>query len=78
MNKATTRDAATTQFWGDVRDLLTQKHGHSAGRAQQGIQQYQDVAKEHLGEVVYNQGEEQTAKVIDGIIRNGLPSANPY
>ena len=83
MSRAATRDEAAKRFWADVKDLLTAEYGHAARRAQQAIDQYKQEVAPRLGEVVYNQGEKQAAKAIDGIIRNGLPwpsiatSANP-
>jgi|GEM_PF-5107112 len=75
MRQAKTRKEAEEQFWTDVKNLLTQKHGHSARKAQQGIKDYQqEVARPKLGGVVFNQGEELTAKVIDRAIREGLPA----
>jgi hypothetical protein len=75
MIKTTTRKDAEKQFWTDVEELLTQKYRHPDCKAREGIDAYQrEIARPKLGEAVYNQGEEQTAKVIDGIIRNGLPT----
>jgi len=75
MSKATTRQEAEKQFWTGVEELLTERHGHTEWEARRGIGQYRaEVDHRKLGEVVYNQGEEQTAKVIDGIIRDGLPT----
>ena len=77
MSKAKTRKEAEEQFWTDVKGLLTQEHGHSAGKAQQGIDDYQqEVTSRKLGGVVFNQGEELTASVIDKVIRNRLPIPN--
>jgi hypothetical protein len=75
MNVIPKRQAAIDQFWNDVKELLTQKHGHSDRQAQQGINQYRQATVNKLGEVVYNQGEEKTAEVIDGVIRSGLPAS---
>jgi hypothetical protein len=69
------RKQASDRFWTDVKDLLTQKYRHPDGKAQQGIDEYlQEVCRLKLGGVVYNQGEEQTAKVIDGVIQHGIPT----
>jgi hypothetical protein len=75
MTKTTSRKKAEKQFWTDVGELLTQHYRHPDWKAQEGIDTYRaEVDRRKLGEVVYNQGEEQTAKVIDGLIRNGLPT----
>jgi hypothetical protein len=73
LRRARTREGAEKQFWSDIKNLLTKDHGHSVRRTRQGIEQYQqEVIRRKLGEVVFNQGEELTAKVIDKIIRDGL------
>jgi hypothetical protein len=72
-SKTTTRDEAAEQFWCDVLELLTQKHGRAPTEAEQGIDQYKREVLPRVGEVAFNQGEERTAGVIDGIIANGLP-----
>ena len=75
MMKTTTRKEAEKQFWTDVEELLTQHYRHPDWKAREGIDSYRgEVDRRKLGEVVYNQGVEQTAKVIDGIIRDGLPT----
>ncbi len=71
MSKAMTREEAKERFWRDVKDLLTDQYRHRDQQAEEGIDRYRQEANERLGEVVYNQGEEQTAKVIDRIIREG-------
>jgi hypothetical protein len=74
-NNLGNRKQASDRFWNDVKDLLTQKYRHPAGKAQQGIDEYlQEVRRLKLGGVVYNQGEEQAAKVIDGVIQDGIPT----
>ncbi len=69
------RKEPADQFWSDVEDLLTQKYKHPATKARAGIAKYQGAVGDRgkIPEVVYNQGEEQTAKVIDGVIKKGLP-----
>ncbi len=79
MGHAQNRQKAIDQFWSDVKGLLTGKTGkyhHSPQKSQQeGIEKYrQEVNRLDLGGVVYNQGEEQTARVIDGLIEHGLPT----
>lgn len=73
MTPAKTRQDAIDRFWTDVEDLLKKK-GHTARNAQKGIDDYRrKVATRNLGEVVYNQGEEQTANVIDSVINQKRP-----
>jgi hypothetical protein len=75
MSKATNRKEAEKQFWTDVEELLIQHYHHPDGKARDGLVEYRrEVNCRKLGDVVYNQGEEQTAKVIDGLIRDGLPT----
>ncbi|MGO9465139.1 MAG: hypothetical protein ACLQIB_48285 [Isosphaeraceae bacterium] len=77
MRKATARQDAEKQFWTGVEELLIEHYRHLDSEARGGIGKYRGkVDRRKLGEVVYNQGEEHTAKVIDGIIRDGLPT--PY
>lgn len=73
MSDAPTKNEARRKFWGDVEGLLSKQYNYSDTQVQRAIAQYKQEVVPRLGEVVYNQGEEQTAKVIDGIIRNGLP-----
>jgi hypothetical protein len=73
MSRAATRDEATNHFWSDVLEVLTEKYHRPRDQAQRGVDQYKQEVLPRVGEVVYNQGEEQTAKVIDGIIQSGLP-----
>lgn len=74
MAKTGSRPEAEKRFWEDVKELLRSSHGHSEQQAKEGINKYrQEVARRKLGEVVYNQGEEKAAKVIDGILSNDLP-----
>jgi hypothetical protein len=74
MTPANNRQEAADRFWSDVEDLLKQKYRHPAPQARRGIDECQrDINDRNLGEVVYNQGEEQAAKVIDAVIKHGLP-----
>jgi hypothetical protein len=74
MASANNRQEAADRFWSDVEDLLKQKYRHPAPQARRGIDEYQrEVNDRNLGEAVYNQGEEQAAKVIDTVIKHGLP-----
>lgn len=68
------------RFWQTVRSLLNKNFGHSAKIAQNGIDTYKrsiggaDSGLWAVPETVYNQGEEKTAEVVDGIIKTGLPT----
>ncbi len=73
--KATARDHAEKRFWKDVEELLIRKHHHSKQLAKKGIQQYRNEINCRLGSVLYNQGEELTARVVDRIVRDGLPGS---
>lgn len=81
MPEADTPVLAAEYFWDDVRELLTAPGGsyrHTPQRAAQGIETYkQDVLRRRglpeIPDAVYNQGEEHTAAIIDGVIRQGLP-----
>lgn len=74
MAPANNRQEAADRFWSDVEDLLEQKYCHPTTEARRGINEYRrEVDDRNLGEVVYNQGEEQAAKVIDAVIKDGLP-----
>jgi hypothetical protein len=74
MAPANNRQEAADRFWSDVEDLLKQKYRHPAAKARRGIDDYRrEVNDRNLGEAVYNQGEEQAAKVIDAVIKDGLP-----
>jgi hypothetical protein len=70
------RKEAADQFWSDVEDLLTQKYKHPAPKARAGIAKYRGAVDDggKTPEAVYNQGEEQTARVIDAVIKKGLPT----
>jgi hypothetical protein len=75
MSISRNRQRATDQFWNDVKELLTQKYHNPDVAAQKGIDDYlQEIARRNLDGVIYNQGEEQAAKVIDSVIRHGLPT----
>jgi hypothetical protein len=75
MSKATNRTRTEEQFWKDVEELLTQHYRHPRYKAHDGIDEYRREIAPQLGEVAYNQGEEQAAKVIDNLIKLGFPSA---
>jgi len=77
MGHSPKRQQAERQFWIDVEEILKSDYRYSPGIAASGIQLYQQEIRVHrLGDVVFNQGEEQTARVIDGLLRNGVPSTN--
>jgi len=62
-------------FWEDVACLLTKEYGHPSKVARQGVKDYRkEIMRRNVAEdVVYNQGEERTAKVVDVVIQKGLP-----
>ena len=65
---------AVDRFWSDVKALLVEQFHYTESEAQQGIDTYkQEIAKHHFEDAVYNRGEEHTATVVDGLIRNGVP-----
>ena len=68
------RDELVSQFWNDVRATLINNHQRNTNQAVMGIDQYRsDTERLGLRDVVYNQGVERTAEIVDGVIENGLP-----
>ena len=68
------RDRLIGEFWGSVRARLIEHHRRSAGEADRGIGQYRHVIYQRgVGDLVYHQGVEKTAEVVEGIIQGGLP-----
>lgn len=64
------------QFWEGVRDLLTERHGRSRLEADQGVETFRrEVDSHEFHDAVFNQGEEQTAEVVNRVIQAGLPQA---
>ena len=77
MNPTTIRQDATDEFWKAVENLLTREYHRPLKTTRQGIDKYrQEVDSHKLDGVVINQGEEQVARVIDGLIEHGLPTPN--
>lgn len=77
MVPAKSRQKAIDRFWIDVEDLLTNRYGRPQRDAQRGISTYKnEINKRKLGGVVFNQGAEQVARVIDGIIEHGPPATD--
>jgi hypothetical protein len=69
------RGELIAQFWNAVRERLLQHYRRKADLADLGIGQYKwDTERRGLGEVVYNQGVERTAEVVNGVIESGLPT----
>jgi hypothetical protein len=64
-------------FWDGVAKLLTQKYGHDSKKALEAIDLYrrsiQLRTQGPIPEAVYNQGEDQTAEIVHGVIETGLP-----
>ena len=72
------RDEMIGHFWAEVRSRLKQAHRRDDDQADLGIGRYRgDTERRGLGEVVYNQGVERTAEIVDGVIANGLPGDRP-
>jgi hypothetical protein len=78
VNIAGNRQDVADKFWSDVEKLLTGEYQRSPKTARRGIDAYrQEVDSHKLGEVIFNQGEEQAARVVDGLIEHGNPIPNP-
>jgi hypothetical protein len=76
---AATKEELQQQFWKDVEQLLTgNKYRHPLRCVQEGIDAYKQSIRQHacgnIPDAVYNQGEEKTAEVVNGVIQSGLPS----
>jgi hypothetical protein len=86
-----TRAEMIGQFWDDVHQILTGQRArpkgmgkaftHSPQVASAGIQSYKrDIIQQRrldaIPDAVYNQGEEQTATIIDDLIQKGLPKVH--
>ena len=70
------RSEMSAQFWDAVRDRVMKHYHRKADEADLGIGRYRgDTERRGLGEVVYNQGIERTAEVVNGVIEFGLPTA---
>ncbi len=68
------RDALITEFWDSVRRRLISHYDKSPKAADLGIEQYREDTQRHgISEVLYNQGVEHTAWVVNGVIEHGLP-----
>jgi hypothetical protein len=68
------RDRLTGEFWEAVRSKLVGHYAQPANEADRGIGQYRHtIYRRGIGDLVYNQGVEKTAAVVDGIIKNGVP-----
>jgi hypothetical protein len=71
------RSEMIAQFWEAVRERLLTTHKRKADQADLGIGRYRgDTERRGLGEVVYNQGVEHTAEIVNGVIEYGLPTLN--
>ena len=72
------RDQYIGEFWESVRSKLIGQYSHPADDADRGIGQYrQAIHHRGIGDLLYHQGVEKTAEVVDGIIKNGLPESVP-
>jgi hypothetical protein len=69
---------AIKKFWSGVKEVLRDRYGHDDQAVKRGIQKYRGATDKHnLGGTVYNQGEDQTASVIDGLIKHGCQIPKP-
>jgi hypothetical protein len=72
------RDQMIGEFWQRVRTELIEKLRGPDDDADRGIAQYrQAIQRRGVGDLVYHQGVERTAQVVEGIIKNGLPEPGP-
>jgi hypothetical protein len=70
------RDRLIGEFWGSVRARLIDHYHRSQSDADRGIGQYRHVIYHRgVGDLVYHQGVEKTAEVVDTIITHGLPES---
>jgi hypothetical protein len=61
-------------FWDEVRETLIDEYDRSPQDADGGINRYRlDTERRKLGEIVYNQGVERTAEIVEGVLVHGLP-----
>jgi hypothetical protein len=68
------RDELIGEFWAEVHSRLVRHHHRSGDDADRGIGQYRDALhRRGVGDLVYHQGIEKTAEVVNGIIEHGLP-----
>ncbi len=68
------RDRMIGDFWETVRRDLVDKYKKSPDQADLGIGRYRrELYLREIGDLVYHQGDERTAYVVNGIIDNGLP-----
>ena len=69
------RDHLISDFWDAVRTQLLKDHHRGMDEIDLAIGQYRHVLeKKQVGDLLYHQGIDQTATVINGIIEYGLPT----
>jgi hypothetical protein len=69
---------AIKKFWSGVEKVLKDRYGHNDQAAKRGIQTYRDATNKHNQRgTVYNQGEDQTASVINGLIKHKFRIPKP-
>jgi hypothetical protein len=67
-----TRDEQIAAFWNEVRRRLIDHHHREPDQADLGIGRYRlETERRKLGDTVYNQGVEQTAEIVNGVIEYG-------
>jgi hypothetical protein len=72
------REESAAEFWADVRVALGKRYERYGDEADLGIGRYRRAVELlGLGDVVYNQGVERAAEVIDSVIEHGLPTDIP-
>jgi hypothetical protein len=71
------RDELIGKFWGSVRERLIEHHKRSEELADRGIGNYRHlIHRKGVGDLVYHQGVERTAEVIDGLLQHGVASSS--
>jgi hypothetical protein len=69
------RERLVGEFWSTVRLQLMKHHKRSEDQADCGIGRYrEEIHQRGVGDLVFNQGMERTAEVIDGLLEHGLRS----
>lgn len=70
------RDRLIGDFWGSVRLRLMKHHKRTEDQADRGVGRYrEEIHQRGVGDLVFHQGIERTAEVIDGLLEHGFPSA---
>lgn len=68
------RDRLIAEFWDSVRMRLLKHHHRSPDEADLGIGRYRHALDtRQVGDLLYHQGVERTAEVVNGVIDFGVP-----